>query len=71
MLPTPSPEAAVKKHMILFTEETRRARISDKPGLRQEMILRAQGVVGEFLLELADFQKPNPSQLNQWRTQSF
>ena len=71
MLPTPPPKAAVKKHMKLSTEEPRRARISDKPGLRQEMILRAQGVVGEFLLELTDSQKPDLSQLNRWRTSSL
>src|SRR5260370_13896189 len=48
MLPASPPKAAVKKHMVLSAEETRRARISHKPGLRQEMILRAHGVVGEF-----------------------
>jgi hypothetical protein len=49
MLPTPPSKAAVKKHMKLSTEEPRRTRIAHKTGLRQEMILRSQWVVGEFL----------------------
>jgi hypothetical protein len=39
----------MEERMILSAEETRRARISDKASLRQEMVLRPQGIIGEFL----------------------